>query len=72
MPDGERLLTTQEVSDQLRVHIETVRKWVRTGRLRAIKLGPRSGNRIRESDLERFLAMRTTEQTEGMTKEKPA
>ena len=51
----ERLLTTKEVAERLKVHLQTVREWVRKGDLPAIKFGPRTGHRIRESDFERFL-----------------
>ncbi len=41
----------------MKVHPETVRQWVRDGRLRAIRFGngPRASLRIRASEVERFL-----------------
>lgn len=52
----ERLYTVQEVATQLRTTPETVRRWLRSGRLRGIRLGgTKLGYRIAESDLARFL-----------------
>lgn len=57
MTDDE-LLTANEVAHRLKVHPETVRQWVRDGRLRAIRFGngPRASLRIRTSEVERFLS----------------
>ncbi len=46
-------LTPQEVSDLLRVSVYTVRRWIKTGKLPAYKVG-RSW-RIQESDLNTWL-----------------
>jgi excisionase family DNA binding protein len=54
----EPLLTVDEVATRLRVHAETIRRWIRAGTLRAISLGPRAGFRIAESDLRAFLDSR--------------
>jgi excisionase family DNA binding protein len=54
----DRLLTVQEVAQQLRVNEATVRRWVKIGALDAIKL-PHSGKReiyrIRQSTLDSIL-----------------
>lgn len=50
--------TTEEVADMLKVNTESVRRWVRDGKLRAVKL---SGKfiRISQEDLNSFVeAMR--------------
>lgn len=52
----ERLLTVQEVAQRLNLTYETVRRYVHDGRLKGIKFGNRGGWRIRERDLEAFLA----------------
>jgi len=52
---SERLLTVADICDRLQVHEETVRRWLRDGRLKGINLGGKSGYRIRESDLQDFL-----------------
>lgn len=54
----ETMLTVQEVAEQLNVHPDTVRQWIRNGDLEAIDLGGRAGFRISESALERFIRER--------------
>ncbi|MBX6377927.1 MAG: helix-turn-helix domain-containing protein [Clostridia bacterium] len=49
----ERLLTPEEVADQLRVTRRTVYEWLRTGRLRGLRAG--QFWRIRPEDVEAFL-----------------
>ena len=56
MPD-ERLLTVREVAERLRSSPETVRRWLRQGRLRGFRPGgTKLGYRVREAELQRFLA----------------
>lgn len=55
-----RLLTVREVAERIRSTPESVRRWIRQGRLRAARPGhTKLGFRIAEDDLERFLAERT-------------
>jgi excisionase family DNA binding protein len=54
----ERLWTVDEVASHVGVNIETVRRWLRTGALRGIRLGTKAGWRIRERDLEAYLEQR--------------
>jgi excisionase family DNA binding protein len=54
----ERWLTVEEIVALLKVHEQTVRRWLRTGELRGVLLGRKAGYRIRASDLEAFLAER--------------
>jgi excisionase family DNA binding protein len=50
-------LTVREITRLLKVHEETVRRWVRSGALPAILLGSaRGGYRVRRGDLDRFIA----------------
>ena len=51
----ERWLTVSEICERLRVHEETVRRWLREGKLPGRAFGGRTGYRVRESDLESFL-----------------
>jgi excisionase family DNA binding protein len=52
----DRLLTVAEVADLLRVDPETVRRMLRSGRLRgSIPVSPRSGWRIPTSEVERVI-----------------
>jgi excisionase family DNA binding protein len=52
---AERLYTPEEVAEYLGVHVQTVRIWIRSGRLPARKLAGQRALRIRESDLEAVL-----------------
>jgi excisionase family DNA binding protein len=48
-------MTTEEAADFLQVHLDTLRRWARTGVIPAAKLGNRGGFRFRREDLDRFL-----------------
>ncbi len=59
---AEDLLTVAEVAAMLRLNEQTVRKWLREGRLPGISLGSRqAGWRVRRSDVEQFLDERRGE-----------
>lgn len=49
------LLTVDEVADQLRVHPETVRRWLREGRLSGYRISRRGGWRVRPDSVARLL-----------------
>jgi excisionase family DNA binding protein len=51
----ERWLHTKDIAEQLKIHVETVRRWLRTGVLRGVNMGGKGGYRIRERDLREFL-----------------
>jgi len=48
-----RLLTPEEAADRLNVSPMTVRKWLRSGKLRGVKVSVLW--RVRESDLDAFI-----------------
>ena len=49
-------LTVQEITGILKVHEESVRRWIRSGDLPAILLGStKGGYRVRRSDYDQFL-----------------
>jgi excisionase family DNA binding protein len=50
----EKVYTPEEAAEVLKVSPETVRIWLRTGKLGGVKMGRRLW-RVRESDLEAFL-----------------
>lgn len=54
---NEKLLTPEEIAKTLSISPETVRTWLRTGRLKGLKAGPRMW-RVRESDLAEFLKVK--------------
>ena len=54
--EQEELLTVADIVARLKVHEETVRKWIRSGALPAFLMGSsRGGYRVRRSDLEEFV-----------------
>ena len=56
MQDDDRLLTTEEVAEYLRVTPKTVREWIQRGELEAIDVG--QGYRIFKRDLGAFIERR--------------
>jgi excisionase family DNA binding protein len=57
----DRVLSLAEVAERLGRHVQTVRRWVRAKRIRAVNLGGRGeGARygVRESVLDAFVASR--------------
>ncbi len=52
------MLTVRDVAVRMRTTEETVRRWLRAKQLRGLQFGPRSGYRIPESELRRFIAQR--------------
>lgn len=56
MTEQDRLLTVAQVAERLQANPETVRRWLRQGRLPGVQLGgDRLGWRVRESDIEAFV-----------------
>ena len=53
---AEKLLTTETVAKVLLVKPDTLRGWLRTGKIKGVKVGNRL-RRVRESELEAFLSM---------------
>jgi excisionase family DNA binding protein len=66
MPDSDHLLTVAEAAERLRLNSETIRRWLRDGRLTGVHLGSdKAGWRISERDLDAFIrAHRTTKECE--------
>jgi PAS domain S-box-containing protein/excisionase family DNA binding protein len=54
-------ITTNEIAQRLGVKVETVRRWVRQGKLPGLPLG-RAGYRIRQKDFDHFLQNQQPEQ----------
>ena len=51
-------LTLEQIAEELQIHIETVRTWVRDKKLPAYKVG--RVYRVKRDDFEKFLAERRT------------
>ncbi|CCF85558.1 helix-turn-helix domain-containing protein [Nitrolancea hollandica] len=56
--EHETWYTIAEIVDMLKVHEQTVRRWIKTGELPAVALGRKAGYRIRKRDLDAFLEER--------------
>ncbi len=52
---AQKLYSTESAAEYLGVHVQTVRSWIRSGKLPASRLAGQKSIRIRESDLETVL-----------------
>jgi len=50
-----KLYSTEEAAEYFSVHVQTVRSWIRSGRLPAVRLAGQKSIRIRERDLQAVL-----------------
>lgn len=55
------LMTVEEVADALKVHPESVRRWLREGRLDGYRISRRGGWRIRPDSVQQLLETSTEE-----------
>ena len=53
MPLSDNWLTAEEIAEDLRVHVSTVREWIRQKKLKAAKFG--RDYRIKRKDYEEFI-----------------
>ena len=51
----DELLTVVEVAHRLKLSRETVRRWLRDGKLRGVRFSDSGGWRVRASEVERLL-----------------
>ncbi len=51
-------LTVDDISKGLKVHPQTVRRWLRTGELHGVLMGDKAGYRVHPDDLDIFLRNR--------------
>ncbi len=58
MTEAENWRTVADIVEELRVHEQTVRRWIREGQLRAYNFGGKTGYRIKTEDFEAFLEER--------------
>lgn len=52
---ADEMLTVAQIAERLKVNPETVRRWLRGGKLRGTLLGDRAGWRVPASELDRML-----------------
>jgi excisionase family DNA binding protein len=60
-PELEKLFSPEDAAEYLNVHVQTVRAWIRSGRLRASRLAGQRALRITASDLQSVLEPVSTE-----------
>jgi excisionase family DNA binding protein len=54
--ESDRLLTVAEVAERLRTTPETIRRWLRAGKLHGVRMGgTKLGYRVRAGEVDRFL-----------------
>ena len=63
--ENEAIMTCTEVAEFLRVHLSSVRRWSRSGELKAYKVGSRGDWRYREQDVRDFLYNTSGARPEG-------
>lgn len=51
----QKLLTIRQAAEVLNVHVETLRRWDRSGRLKAIRVNNRGDRRYKPEDLEKMV-----------------
>jgi len=59
MPQAENWLTTEEIAKDLKVNVNTVRRWIQSGELVALDVG--GEYRISRGDYEDFIQRRKTD-----------
>ncbi len=50
-----RFLTVEDIKTTLNVHEQTVRDWLKSGRLKGINFGGKTGWRVEEHDFDAFI-----------------
>ncbi len=63
-------LSVQDIVEKLGVHEQTVRRWLREGRLLGRNFGGRTGYRVRERDFELFLSAEIDQEDAERSEEK--
>jgi excisionase family DNA binding protein len=59
--ETDRLLTVEDIAERLNLSPETIRRWLRTGRLHGIRIGARrAGWRIPERNFDQYLQNQIT------------
>ena len=53
-----KLLTIRQAAEVLNVHVETLRRWDKSGKLRAIIMNERGDRRYRPEDLEKLMKIK--------------
>ena len=59
----DKLLTVEQIAERVQVTERVVRRWLRAGALVGRKPAGRTGYRVRQSDLDAFLASHSQQKT---------
>jgi len=51
----DKLLTIKEVADLFNVHVETLRRWDKEGKLKAVRIGKLGHRKYKKSDIDKLL-----------------
>lgn len=54
-----KLLTIRQATEILNVHIETLRRWDKSSKLKAIRINKRGDRRYKPEDLEKIISRKT-------------
>ena len=50
-----KLLTNRQAAEILNVHVETLRRWDKSGKLKAVRVNERGDRRYKPKDLEKII-----------------
>lgn len=53
-----KLLTIKQAGEVLNVHVETLRRWDKSGKLRAIRINKRGDRRYKPEDLKKMMKIK--------------
>jgi len=53
-----KLLTIRQAAEILNVHVETLRRWDKSGKLKAFRVNERGDRRYKPEDIENYLVKR--------------
>jgi len=53
-----KLLTIRQAAEILNVHVETLRRWDKSGKLKAIRVNERGDRRYKPEDLEKLMKIK--------------
>ncbi len=68
MEEQKRWYTVVDLVNELQVHEQTVRRWIKSGDLPAYALGDRAGYRVAAEDLQEFMNRRRVGEVAPMGK----
>jgi excisionase family DNA binding protein len=54
-----KLLTIRQAAEILNVHVETLRRWDKSGKLKAIRINKRGDRRYKPEDLKKMMKIKT-------------